>query len=164
MLSQVSKVEAEFRNLPGVEDSINAIVAALGCPKSQAVTLCKFGYRSVEDVLNSQESEILSIPGIGKVFLSKWAKARKAYLFKKSVTAIAAALGCPKSQAVVLYRFGYCSLEDVLSSPESEIRLVPRIGKGFLSKWAEARRVYLTGLPVSPDDLNPCHQSEAPIN
>ena len=61
MLSQVSKVEAEFRNLPGVEDSITAIVTALGCPKSQAVTLCKFGYRSVEDVLNSQESEILSV-------------------------------------------------------------------------------------------------------
>ena len=78
MISQVkNKVEAKFRNSPGVEDSITAIVAALGCRKNQAVTLCKFGYRNVDDLLNTPESEIRLIPRIGKGFLSKWAQARR---------------------------------------------------------------------------------------
>lgn len=84
-----NKVETAFRNSPGVEDSITAIVAALGCRKNQAVTLCKFGYRSVDDLLNTPESEIRLIPRIGKGFLSKWAEARRVHLRMQALDELA---------------------------------------------------------------------------
>lgn len=49
-------------------------------------------------------------------------------------------LRCRASQAFILYRAGFRSIEEVLNASERDIQLIPRIGPAFLKKWLDAKR------------------------
>ena len=52
------QVTANFKSSPGVQDRVEEIVGAIGCTVSQALTLYKAGYQTVDDVINAPEKEL----------------------------------------------------------------------------------------------------------